>query len=161
MDVWELLSIALVAAVVGLFSGPRAALTKSVRSCTFEGFVEIVDRMNGSLAPALTVLLPAAFMSLSLAVLMSYREFPKLFFLNVIALLLLFGALLVAIVFELPVVEEIATWPATLKIPDDWQNIRQRWLRIHIARIALGLSSLLLLITAGSVQAFTSAVRWP
>ena len=72
-----------------------------------------------------------------------------------IALLLFLGALLVAIVFELPIVEEIATWPATLTIPDDWQHIRQMWLRIHIARIGLGLSSLLLLITAGSVQVFT------
>jgi hypothetical protein len=155
VDIWELLSIALVAAMVGLFSGPRAALTKSIRSCTFEVFVEIVDRMNWSLAPALTVLLPATFLSLSLAVLTSYRELPKLFFLNVIALLLFLGALLVAIVFELPIVEEIATWLATLKIPDDWQNIRQMWLRIHIARITLGLSSLLLLLTAGSVQVFT------
>ena len=154
MDTWELLSIALVAAVVGLFSGPRAALTKSIRSCTFEVFVETVDRMNWSLAPALTVFLPAACLSLSLAVLMSYHEFPKLFFLNVVALLLFLATLLVAIIFELPIVKEIATWPATLKIPDDWQHIRQRWLRIHIVRIALGLSSLLLLITAGSVQAF-------
>jgi uncharacterized membrane protein len=103
VDTWELFSIALVAAVVGLFSGPRAALTKSIRSCTFEVFVEIVDRMNWSLAPALTVLLPAAFLSLSLAVLMSYHELPELFFLNVTALLLFLGALIVAIVFELPI----------------------------------------------------------
>ena len=155
MDVWELLSIAFVATVVSLFSGPRAALTKSIQDCTFEVFVEIVDRMNGSLAPALTVLLPAAFLSLSLTVLTSYREFPKLFFLNATALLLFSSALLVAIVFELPIIEEIATWPATLTIPDDWRNTRQRWFRVHIVRIALGLLSLLLLITAGSVYAFT------
>jgi uncharacterized membrane protein len=155
MDVWELLSIASVATVVSLFSGPRAALTKSIRNSTFEVFVEIVDRMNWSLAPALIALLPAAFLSLSLTVLMSYHEFPKLFFLNATALLLLSGALLVAIVFELPIVEEIAAWPATFTIPEDWQRTRQKWLTIHIARIALGFSSLLLLITAGSIYAFT------
>jgi uncharacterized membrane protein len=155
-----LLSIAFVATVVSLFSGPRAALTKSIQNCTFEVFVEIVDRMNWSLAPALTALLPAAFLSLSLTILTSYREFPKLFFLNATALLLFSGALLVAVVFELPIIEEIATWPATLTIPNDWQQTRQRWLRIHIARVALGLSSLLLLITAGSVHASTILKHW-
>lgn len=64
MNTWELLSLALVAAVVGMFSGPLAALKRSIRSCNFEVFVEVVDRMNSSMAPALTVLLPAAFLSL-------------------------------------------------------------------------------------------------
>lgn len=108
MDVWELLSIAFIVAVVSLFSGPRAALTKSAHSCTFHVFVEMVDRMNWSFAPALNALLPAAFLSLSLNVLTSYREFPKLFSLNVAALLLFVAALLIAIVFELPLTEEIA-----------------------------------------------------
>ena len=155
MDIWELISIASVAAVVILFSGPRAALTKPIQNCAFEVFVEMVDRMNGSLAPALTALLPAAFLSLILNVLTSYREFPKLFLLDVTALLLFSVAFLVAIVFELPIIEKIATWPAALTVPDDWQNTRQRWIRVRMVRVALSWISLLLLLTSGVVHAYT------
>lgn len=159
MNIWELLSIACIATVVSLFSGPRAALTKSIHHCSFEVFVEAVDSMNGTLAPALTVLLPTAFLSLFLEILESYQAFPKLIFLDVGALLLLSAALLLAVVFELPIVEEIAKWPARLTIPDDWQAVRQRWLVVHLVRVALGWLSLLLLIATGCIQVFMALNR--
>jgi len=82
MNIWESLSIVAVAALVAIFSGPWAALTGFLRRCTFEVFVENVGRMSYSVAPALTVLLPVAFLSLSLSVVISYREIPNLFYLT-------------------------------------------------------------------------------
>lgn len=152
MNVWELLSIPLALAVGSLFSGPRAAMTKSIRTSSFEVFVEMVDRTKSILAPALSVLLPAAFLSVFLTVLTFYRESPKLFCLNATALFLFSCALFVAIVFELPLTKEISKWPGFLAIPNGWQRTRKRWLWMHIARVALCFASLLLLITAASLH---------
>jgi uncharacterized membrane protein len=139
-----------------MFSGPFAALK---RSCNFEVFVEVVDRMNSSMAPALTVLLPAAFLSLCLSALMTLGGFSKLFFLNMAALLLFSGALVATIVFEVPLVRQIATWPTSLTVTDDWQVVRKRWLWIHFVRVAFGFASLILLLVASGLQAFEALRR--
>ena len=152
MSTWELLSLALVVSVVGLFSGPSDTLRRPFKNCSFEVFVELVDRMNWSMAPALTVLLPAAFFSLCLSTLSAYGLSRSLFFLNVTALGLFVASLLTAAVFEVPLVKNVATWPASLEMPNDWQNIRKRWLQIHTARVALGVASVLLLLIGTGVQ---------
>lgn len=151
MSTWELLSLVLVAAVVGMFSGPWAALKGTIRTCGFEVFVELVDRMNWSMAHALTVLLPAAFLSLCFVTLMNLDGFPKLFVLNLIALILFSTSLLIAALFEVPIVKKIAAWPGDLTVPEDWRAIRSRWLRIHLLRVALGFGSLISLLVAAGV----------
>jgi uncharacterized membrane protein len=153
MNIWELLSIATVAALVGMFSGPLIALNRSMSKCRFEVFVEIVDRMSHSVTPAVTVLLPSAFLALSLASVNSYHQSPNIFSLNAGALVLFVTSLLVTILFELPLVEEIVTW-AALALPVDWHRTRDRWIRYHRLRVVLGFMSLLLLLIAGCIQAF-------
>jgi len=158
MNIWQFFSIVLLAALVGVVSGPWAALNGVTRRCSFEVFVETMDHMSCNFSPALTVLLPTAFLSLLLAVLMSNREVPKLFYLNLAALVLFSGALFVMIMVELPIVEEIVTW-ASLAEPRDWRRTRSRWLKFHIIRIALSFASLILLLAAGGIQAFAVPQR--
>jgi Sec-independent protein secretion pathway component TatC len=136
-----------------MFSAPWIALSGFIRKCTFEVFVEAIDQMSYGLAPALTVLLPTVFLSLSLAAFETYRSSHVLFYLNATALALFGGALLTAVVFELPLVEEILTW-AALAEPGDWRRTRGRWLNFHIVRVALTLASLILLLVAGCIQLF-------
>jgi hypothetical protein len=150
MKTWEILSLVTVALVVGMFSGPWVALKKSIRVCRFEVFVDVVDRMNWNMAPALTVLLPSAFLSLGLATLMTFGEFSVLFILNGASLIFFTISLLIAVILEIPVVRQIATWPGALTAPKDWQEVRSRWLLIHIVRAAFGFASLIpLLIGSG------------
>lgn len=151
MKTWELLSLSTVAAVVGLFSGPWIAFSRSIRVCRFDVFVELVDRMNWSMAPALTVFLPSAFISLCFVTLMSLGEHLRLRLLNTTALVLFTVSLLIAAILEVPVVKQIASWPAALTIPKDWQNVRSRWLRIHLIRVVFGFASLLVLTVATGI----------
>jgi uncharacterized membrane protein len=153
MNIWYLLSIVTVAALVGMFSGPLEALTRSMRRCRFEVFVETVDRMSHSVTPTVTVLLPSAFLALSVVSAISCRQSPKLFSLNATALALFVTSLLVTILFEIPLVEEIVTW-AALALPGDWRRTRDRWIRYHRLRVALGFMSLVLLFIAGCIQEF-------
>ena len=145
MKTWQLTSIVLSALVAGTFHGPWIALTRSMRTFTPEVFLAIVDRMNRNMAPVITVLMPAALLSMIPVLLHSYPEQPKTFYLNAIALALFIIALAVTVFFEVPIVKEIVTWTVST-LPGNWQQLRDRWMKFHIIRVVTGLSSLVLLV---------------
>ena len=74
-----------------------------------EVFLAIVDRMNRNMAPVMTVLMPAALLSIIPVLLLSYHEQPLTFYLNATAFALFIVALLVTVLVEVPIVEEIVT----------------------------------------------------
>ena len=112
-----------------------------------EFFLEIVDRMNRNMAPVMTVLMPCTMLSIIPVMLFSYRQQPMVFYLSAVALLLFLIALLVTVVIEVPIVQQIVTWtPSTL--PENWQQLRDRWMRFHVLRVFAGLASLIFLLVA-------------
>ncbi len=145
MKTWELTSIVLSALVAGMFHGPWVALNRSMRTFTPEVFLAIVDRMNRNMAPVMTVLMPATLLSIIPVLLLSYHDQPKTFYLNALALALFIIALLVTAFLEVPIVKEIVTWTATT-LPENWQQLRDRWMKFHIIRVVAGLASLVLLV---------------
>ena len=145
MKTWQLISIVLSALVSGMFHGPWVALSRSMKTFTPEVFLAIVDRMNRNMAPVMTVLMPAALLSIVPVLFLSYREQPRTFYLNAIAFALFIIALLVTVVVEVPIVEEIVTWTAS-SLPENWQRVRDRWLEFHIIRVIAGITSVVLLV---------------
>jgi uncharacterized membrane protein len=145
MKSWQLISIVLSALVSGMFHGPWVALSRSMRTFTPEVFLAVVDRMNRNMAPVMTVLMPAALLSIIPVLFLSYREQPRTFYLNAIAFALFIIALLVTVVVEVPIVEEIVTWTAS-SLPENWQQLRDRWIKFHIIRVIAGITSVVLLV---------------
>jgi uncharacterized membrane protein len=147
LKTWQLISIVLSALVAGMFYGPWAALSRSFSTLNPAVFLPIVDRMNKNMAPIMTVLMPASFLSMVPVLVMSYNEHPAAFYLTLAAFALLIVALLVTVLVEVPIVQQIVTWtPSTL--PDNWQRLRDRWGRFHIIRIIAGVFGLILLVVA-------------
>jgi uncharacterized membrane protein len=147
LKTWELISIVLSSLVAGMFYGPWAALSRSFKTLNPEVFLPIVDRMNRNMAPIMTVLMPGALLSIIPVLLTSYNEHPTTFYLTLTAFALFIVALLVTILVEVPIVEQIVIWtPSTL--PDNWQQLRDRWGTFHIVRIVAGISGLILLVVA-------------
>src|SRR5580704_15711184 len=97
LKTWQLISIVCSALVSGMFHGPWAALSRSMRTFTPEVFLAIVDRMNRNMAPVMTVLMPATLLSIIPVLLLSYHEQPKTFYLSVTAFVLFIVALLVTV----------------------------------------------------------------
>ena len=128
-----------------MFHGPWAALSRSMSTFTPEVFLAIVDRMNRNMAPLMTVLMPAALLSMIPVLLLSYREHPLTFYLNAAAFVLFVAALLVTILVEVPIVEQIVTWTAST-LPVNWQKIRDRWTRFHVIRVIAGITTVVLLL---------------
>jgi uncharacterized membrane protein len=149
MKTWELISIVLSALVAGMFHGPWVALSRSMRTFTPEVFLAIVDRMNRNMAPLMTVLMPAALLSIIPVLFLSYSEQPLTFYLSATAFLLFIVALLVTVLVEVPIVEEVVTWKVST-LPPNWQEIRDRWTRFHLIRVIAGVASLVLLV-AGAI----------
>ena len=147
MKTWELISIVLSALVAGMFHGPWVALSRSMKTFTPDVFLAIVDRMNRNMAPVMTVLMPATLLSITPVLFLSYREQPRIFYLNAIALALFIIALVVTVFVEVPIVEKIVTWTVPT-LPGNWQQVRDRWTKFHVIRVIAGLASLILLVIA-------------
>jgi uncharacterized membrane protein len=147
MKTWELISIVLSALTAGMFHGPWIALSRSMRSFTPEVFLAIVDRMNRNMAPVMTVMMPATLLSIVPVLLMSYGEYSRVFYLNAVAFGLFIIALAVTVFIEVPIVEEIVKWTVAT-LPENWQELRDRWMRFHVIRVVAGLGSVVLLVVA-------------
>jgi uncharacterized membrane protein len=147
MKTWELASIVCSALVAGMFYGPWAALSRSMRTFAPEVFLAIVDRMNRNMAPVMTVLMPAALLAMIPVLIASYGTYPKVFSLYAAAFILFIVALAVTVLVEVPIVKEIVTWTVAT-LPANWQQVRDRWVRFHVIRVVAGLASLVLLLIA-------------
>jgi uncharacterized membrane protein len=144
---WQLISIVLSAFMAGMFHGPWVALSRSMKTFPPDVFLAIVDRMNRNMAPVMTVLMPATFLSIVPVLFLSYHALPRVLYLNLVALALFMLALAVTVLIEVPIVEEIVTWTVPT-LPDNWQQRRNRWMKFHIVRVVAGFTSLLLLVIA-------------
>jgi uncharacterized membrane protein len=142
---WELLSIVSSALVAGMFYGPWAALSRSMKTFTPEVFLAIVDRMNRNMAPIMTVLMPASLLAMIPVLIGSYGVHPEVFYLYAAAFVLFVIALAVTMFVEVPIVKEIVTWTAGT-LPANWQQQRDRWVRFHLIRVVAGVLSVVLLV---------------
>jgi len=145
MKMWELISIVLSALVAGMFSGPWIALSRSLHTFTPEVFLAIVDRMNRNMAPVMTVLMPAAALSIVPVLILSYQVQPRTFYLTLAGSLCFLVALLITVLVEVPIVEQIATWTVPT-LPNNWQQLRDRWSKFHIIRVVAGFAGLVFLV---------------
>ena len=145
LKLFQLVNIVLLLLVSGMYWGPWLALTRSI--ATFEPgvFLAIVQRLNRNMEPLMTVLLPVALLS-TLPVLVLEYGGPA-FYLTLTGFLLFVVTLLVTGLVEVPIVKQIVTWTPRA-LPDNWQQLRDRWSAFHCARIAPSLVGLVLILIA-------------
>jgi hypothetical protein len=146
LKIWELISIVLAALVAGMFVGPWAALSRSIATFEPDVFLAIVRRMDRNMAQVMRVLMPAALLSMVPLLIVSYGTEPKVR-LNAAGFLLFVVALLVTLLVEVPIVKQIVSWTVAT-LPDDWEQIRDRWSAFHLVRIGTAMVGLVLLLVA-------------
>jgi uncharacterized membrane protein len=149
LKIWELISIALSALAGGMYWGPWLALSRSMRTFKPEVFLDIVDRMNRNMESLMTILTPAALLSIVPVLFFSYNAEPRTFYLTLTGFALFIVALLVTVVFEVPIVKQIVTWTVAT-LPGNWQQLRDRWGAFHIIRVIAGIGGVVLLV-AGAI----------
>jgi uncharacterized membrane protein len=149
LKLFELVNIVLLLLVSGMYWGPWLALTRSM--ATFEPgvFLAIVQRLNRNMEPLMTALLPVALLSTLPVLVLTYGSRLATFWLTLTGFLLFVVTLLVTVLIEVPIVKQIVTWtPSTL--PDNWQQLRDRWGAFHYARIVPSLVGLVLILVGAN-----------
>lgn len=115
-----------------------------MRTFTPEVFLAIMDRMKRNVAPVMTVLMPAALLSIIPVLPFSYHNRLRISYLSAMAFVLFIIA--VTLFVEVPIVKEIVTWTVST-LPVNWQQLRDHWTKVHIIRVTAGLASPILLVT--------------
>jgi len=126
LKMWEVISIVLSALVGGMYWGPWLALSRSMRTFKPEVFLDIVDRMNQDMESVMSILTPAALLSIAPVLFFSFNKRPRTFYLTFAGFTLFIVALLVTVLVEVPIVKQIVTWTAGT-LPGNWQQLRDRW----------------------------------
>jgi uncharacterized membrane protein len=146
LKIWEIVSILLSALVGGMFWGPWVGLSRSIATFKPEVFLAIGHRMGRNFAAIMPILMPAALLAIVPVLLLARNVRPELFNLFLAGQSLFVLALLVTLVIEVPIVNQIRTWtPAAL--PDNWQQLRNRWAAFHVVRVVAAITGLALLVT--------------
>lgn len=145
IEVWEIVSITLLALVGGMYWGPWLAVSRSMATFEPDVFLAIVKRMSLNMAPLMTVLTPVALLSTVPVLILSYGTRPETFYLTLAALALFILTLLVTMIVEVPIVKQIETWTVAT-LPKNWQQLRDRWGRFHLLRIVPAIVGLVLLL---------------
>jgi len=149
LKIWEAISIVLSALVGGMYWGPWLALSRSMRTFKPEVFLAIVDRMNRNMESVMSILTPAALLSIAPVLFFSFNKLPRTFYLTFAGFALFIVALFVTVLVEVPIVKQIVTWTAGT-LPGNWQQLRDRWGAFHIIRVVAGIAGLALLV-AGAI----------
>jgi uncharacterized membrane protein len=145
LKVWEWISILLGAMVTGMFCGPWVALSRSMKTFGPEVFLAIGHRLVKNVAPVMTILMPAALLSILPVLIISYSDRPSTFYLFSAGLVLFMIALLVTLLIEVPISGRVKTWTITT-LPENWQQLRDRWGAYHVVRVVASLAGLGLLV---------------
>ena len=145
LKVLYLVSIVLSALVLGVFWGPWIALSRSFATFKADIFLEVVKRMNKNLEPVMTVLMPVTILSIILVLFFSFNVRSASFYLTLLGLVFFVISLIVTMIVEVPIVKQIASWDIST-IPNNWQELRDKWISFHSIRILSGLLCFVLLL---------------
>ena len=149
LKIFELVSSMLVALVGGMYWGPWLALSRTFAALEPQVLLPVVRQMSRNMARIMTLLVPAALLSILPVTFLSFHAQPLIFLFSVLAFALLALTLLVTVLIEVPIVMQMEKWTAET-LPADWQQLRDRWGAFHLARVVPALLSLGFLV-AGAV----------
>jgi uncharacterized membrane protein len=110
-----------------------------------EVFLAFGHQLVKNVSPVMTILMPAALLSIPPVLIRSYQQRPSTFYVFFAGFVLFVAALLVTLRVEVPISKQVETW--TIKtLPDNWQQLRDRWGAFHVVRVVVSILGLALLV---------------
>lgn len=153
LKVCELISILFLTFVSGMYWGPWLAVSRSFAAFEPPVLLPVVSRMGHNIGSLMTILVPAALLSVIPVLVLSFHRHPITFFLASTSLILFIITLVVTMLVEVPIVTQMTTW-TTSTLPSNWQHLRDRWGAFHLLRVVPSVIGLMLMLV-GAI--FTSA----
>ena len=131
-----------------MFWGPWVALTVSIRTFAPEVFLALTKRLARNIGAVMTLLLPLALATMVPVLLLAHARHAATFYLFLAGFGLYATALLVTVWVEVPLVQQMEQWTAT-SLPANWEQVRDRWGRFHVVRVAVAVLGLAALVAGG------------
>jgi uncharacterized membrane protein len=97
------------------------------------------------MGPLMTVLSPLSLLTAIPVLVLSYHDQSLTFCFTLAGLVLFLLALVVTVAIEVPLVKQIITWTETT-LPEDWQQLRDRWGKFHGVRVLAGITGLIFFV---------------
>jgi uncharacterized membrane protein len=151
MKIAEIISVLLLSLVGGMYWGPWLALTRTMSNLKPEAFLQVVEQLSKNMATVMTPLTPLSLISTLPVLILSYNDHRATFYLTLAAFILFAITLMITLVIEVPIVKKIETWVPS-KLPDDWEQLRDRWGSFHYLRVIPAIIGLGLMITGAVVS---------
>jgi uncharacterized membrane protein len=148
INLLDIVAVTLASLVLGVFWGPWLALTRSMSTLPLNVFLTVTHRLDHNLGRSMTILYPLTLVAIIAALVFSVPS-PIAFWLTIAGLIMFLIALVVTVRIEVPIVAKIREWTDTV-VPENWQALRDRWVKFHLLRVIPGIIGVALL-TAGAV----------
>lgn len=150
LKIVQLFTILIVALAGGMFWGPWIALTISIRTLTPEVFLALTQRLNHNMSAVMTILLPVALLAMVTVFVLAYPQHTTTCYFTLLSFILYLVTLLVTVLIEVPLVKQMIQWTVDT-LPNNWQQVRDRWASFHIVRVIATVLGLGMLV-AGSLS---------
>jgi uncharacterized membrane protein len=138
----QFVTLMLFSLVTGVFWGTWFSLSRSIGEITPATFLEVGRLMIGNLGGPMSVLMPAAVLSvIVLGVLLYRRRQTQASMFTMAACVLMVVAMLITLSVNVPIDRQIQSW-TTGTLPPDWSAIRDRWEFYHGLRTLVSLFAL-------------------
>jgi uncharacterized membrane protein len=90
--------------------------------------------MDKNMAQVMTFLVPISLVAAVPVLVLSFSQRPVTFYLGLVGLSLFLITLFVTLLIEVPIVKKIRGWELS-SLPNNWQELRDRWGAFHYFRI--------------------------
>lgn len=147
LRVWQFVNILLSSLVVSVFWGPWLGLSRSIATFTPETFLAIGKTFIGNLAPIMPILMLAAILSTIPVLVILYRQSSNALLPTLLGFALFITALSITLLGNVPIDNQIKQWTVE-SLPENWQQIRDRWETFHVMRTFASIVGLALLLGA-------------
>jgi len=133
-------SLFLLVLITGVFWGTWFTLTRSIESFSSEEFVHIGKVIIANVAVPMSIIMPSGILMILLSLWFYTRKNFMGFYSGLLSLVLIIVVLLVTLLVLVPIDNEIKEW-TTSTLPDDWEDIRNKWKIFHAIRTFTSLAS--------------------
>lgn len=144
MEIFEILCLMLLSLTGGMYWGPWLALTRSLSNFEPSELIKITKQLSKNMSQIMTPLTPISILSILPILVLSFGNNNFKFLMSFISLLLFTLTLVVTMVIEVPIVKQIENWEVS-NLPNNWKELRDRWLAFHYLRVIPSIIGLLLI----------------
>src|SRR6478609_11775876 len=133
-------SIVLLMLVTGVFWGTWFTLTRSLNEFDTAEFIHIGKVIISNVALPMRILMPLCILGMLSTIWLYPDKKSKRFYIGIAACILIVITLLITLLILVPIDNEIKTWTA-LTVPEDVDQIRNRWEFYHAMRTCTSVTS--------------------